>query len=189
MLFRLHSSTWRNRRLELDEQAYKPVWDDEMAMQACEWFEDEAERSDMANQMMKLQLDAQVLFEPTCCISADPNPTNWRIRDDGDLVLIDWERFCYGHPAIDLAITMPGLGSKDGTMEGQIADLYRECWERNAGSVPPELSDLERLIRVAKLWSVVEFLANARRNPESYPEQTVACIVRELLGYIGGAST
>ncbi|SFU99008.1 hypothetical protein SAMN05421543_11784 [Alicyclobacillus macrosporangiidus] len=73
-------------------------------------------------------------------------------------------------------------------MEGNIANLYRECWEKNVGSVPPELSDLERWIRVAKLWSAVEFLANARRNPESYSEQTMAHLVRELPGYVDGVS-
>ncbi|WP_035462005.1 phosphotransferase [Alicyclobacillus macrosporangiidus] len=188
ILFRLHVSTWGNRRLKLDEHAFKPAWDDALTVEACAWFGGGLERNDMASRLLKLQRDAQVLFQPTCCILADPNPTNWRIRNDGKLVLIDWERFCYGHPAIDLAITMPGLGSKDGTMEGNIAELYRECWEKNVGSVPQELFDLERWIRVAKLWSAVEFLANARRNPESYSEQTMARLVRELPGYVDGLS-
>lgn len=180
MLFSLHSGTWGDKMPTLDAGVYRPGWDDEMTRRACKWFEDELEQSHVENLLTKMQRHAQVLFEPTCCISADPNPTNWRIRNSGELVLIDWERFSPGHPAIDLAITMPGLGSKDGTMESSIAELYRECWEKNMGSVPVELSELKRLIRVAKLWSVVEFLANARVNSELYLGDTVAYIVREL---------
>lgn len=100
------------------------------------------------------------------------------------MILIDWERFCYGHPAIDLAITMPGSYSKDGTMEGKIAELYRTCWERNEGGLPADLHDLEWLIRVAKLWSAVEFVANAWQNPELYPAETVAYIVKELPDFL-----
>jgi len=184
MLVRLHSSTWGDKRPNLDTAAYRPVWNDEMTRHACKWFDNEVERINMMNQLTILQREAQVLFRPTCCVSADPNPTNWRIRANGDLVLIDWERFCYGHPAIDLAITMPGLGNKDGTMEGKIAELYRTCWERNKGSLPAELHDLGRLIRQAKLWSVVEFIANVRLKPEVYPTDTVAYIVRELPGFL-----
>ena len=46
-------------------------------------------------------------------ISGDPNPTNWSVREDGTVVLFDWERVGYGTPALDLAITVPGLGTPD----------------------------------------------------------------------------
>lgn len=179
-LFRLHSGTWGDKRLALSAEAYNPGWVDEMTSQACQWFDDGTERINVVNQVTVLQQEAQsqLLFWPLCCLSADPNPTNWRVREEGELVLIDWERFSHGHPAIDLASTMPGLGSR--TMEGKIAELYRTCWERNEGSLPAELHNLERLIRQAKLWSVVEFMANARQNPELYPAATVAYIVKEL---------
>lgn len=185
MLFRLHAGTWKDRRLTLDPEIYKPGWDEELTGQASEWFADGSERQRVVEWCKRFQQEAHVLFRQLCCISADPNPTNWRTREDGELVLIDWERFSYGHPAIDLAITMPGLGSKDGSMEGRIAGRYRECWERNMGRVPVELGDLKRLIRVAKLWSVVEFLANEKLKPGLYPTETVAYIVRELPSFLG----
>lgn len=180
MLFRLHSGTWKGRRFTLSPKAYQPGWDEEMTERASEWFADGSEREHVANQLTTLQREAQVLFQPLCCISADPNPTNWRVRENGELVLIDWERFSYGHPAIDLAITMPGLGSRDGELEYRLAQLYREFWEKTIGNTPPELDGLERMVRVAKLWAVVEFLANARLKPAQYPEETVRFIVREL---------
>jgi aminoglycoside phosphotransferase (APT) family kinase protein len=90
---------------------------------------------------------------------------------------MDWERFCQGHPAIDLAITMPGIGSKDGAMERTMAEMYIRLWQKNTGSVPTELDALERGNRVAKLW---EFIANAKVAPALYPHDTVAYIVREL---------
>lgn len=179
MLFRLHFGTWREKMPTLDGEAYQPVWNDEMTSQACDWF-DATMQNQVENQLTILQMEAQVLFGPICCLSADPNPTNWRIRSNGELVLIDWERFSYGHPVIDLAITMPGVGSKDGTLERRITELYRECWETHTGGIPVELDNLDRLIRVAKLWSVVEFLANARLKPEMYRKETVTYIVREL---------
>lgn len=122
MLFRLHSGTWKDRIWTLNEEAYRPVWNEELTRRACEWF-DATERNKVENHLTTLQREAQVLFQSICCISADPNTTNWRMRDNEDLILIDWERFSYGHPAVDLAITMPGLGSKDGTLVGKIAEL------------------------------------------------------------------
>ncbi|WDL96459.1 phosphotransferase family protein [Alicyclobacillus sp. ALC3] len=184
MLFRLHAGTWQDRRRTLPTDAYQPRWDKEMTRRASEWFADGSEREHVVERLTRIQHEAERLFQPLCCISADPNPTNWRIRENGELVLIDWERFSYGHPAIDLGITMPGLGSKDGTMENGIAEVYRACWTKYTGCVPTGFDDLDRLIRVAKLWSVVEFLCNAWRKPELYPEKTVSYIVRELSEYI-----
>ncbi|WP_156040232.1 hypothetical protein [Alicyclobacillus macrosporangiidus] len=184
MLFRLHSSTWGSERPKLDTAAYRPSWNEEMTHQACEWFSDKEERSQVERGLIEVQLHARFLFQPLCCLSADPNPTNWRVRRNGELVLTDRERFCYGHPSIDLAITMPGLGRKNGTTEAKIAALYRTCWERNRGSVPTELGDLERWMQVAKIWSAVEFIASATLNPALYPEGTILYIVRELPGFL-----
>jgi Ser/Thr protein kinase RdoA (MazF antagonist) len=101
---------------------------------------------------------AQPLFAPRCPLSGDPNPANWGLRDDGSLVLFDWERFCRGAPAIDLAITVPGLG--DMTAFRQVAVGY------SVGQAPSdEAEQMAREIALAKVWSVVEFLAhNAGRG-------------------------
>src|SRR5690242_19318897 len=63
---------------------------------------------------------SQSLFIPSHPLSGDPNPRNWRLRAVGLFVLFDWERFCFGAPALDLAIIVPGLGN---------ADLFRNVAE------------------------------------------------------------
>ena len=67
---------------------------------------------------------------------------------------------------------------------GLIARLYMDLWNDREGHVPPELTNLPSLIRLGKLWSVVEFLANARLSPGDYPEETISFIVRELPGWM-----
>lgn len=51
------------------------------------------------------------LFAEQYLISGDANEGNWGTRDNGELVLFDWERFGYGSPAIDLAPLVPRMGS------------------------------------------------------------------------------
>lgn len=51
------------------------------------------------------------LFEESYLIPGDSNEGNWGTRDNGELVLFDWERFGYGSPAIDLAPLVPRMGS------------------------------------------------------------------------------
>src|SRR5579883_2966731 len=52
------------------------------------------------------------IFYTKVAPTGDPNPTNWGLRADGTIVLYDWERFGQATPAIDLAITVPGLGDR-----------------------------------------------------------------------------
>lgn len=89
-----------------------------MTERASEWFADGSERDQVANQLTMLQREAQVLFQPICCISADPNPTNWRIRDSGELVLIDWERFSFGHQPLTWRSSCPVLAARMGLYGG-----------------------------------------------------------------------
>lgn len=90
-----------------------------------------------------LREQAQSLFVGDGLISADPNPKNWGIRHNGDIVLFDWERFTRGNPAIDLAIIVPRLGTY--AQYEQIALMY------------PGTSVVEMLI--ARAWTIVELLA------------------------------
>ena len=41
--------------------------------------------------------------QPLALVGTDTHPGNFIIREDGDAVLVDLERVCYGSPAIDLA--------------------------------------------------------------------------------------
>lgn len=123
---------------------FQPTWHDAMTSAALTFFA--AENRPV---LTGLQAEAQPLFEPHVWISGDPNPNNWGIRADGTVVLYDWERFGRGTPALDLAITIPGLGS---------TDAFR--------AVAAQYGDptLARQIALAKLWSVIEFLAHAHHD-------------------------
>ncbi|MGG1575713.1 phosphotransferase family protein [Fictibacillus sp. NRS-1165] len=107
-----------------------------------------------------LQTQFQQLFEPFCIISGDPNPTNWGIKVNGDLVLFDFERIGFGNPAIDLAITIPGVGSKDGSLEKEIAVSYITLWQENGLKYPFSVNELIVQIHRAKLWITLDFLTN-----------------------------
>ncbi|MFD1675704.1 phosphotransferase family protein [Alicyclobacillus fodiniaquatilis] len=176
----LHSCSWGTRLSEAEDIWYRPKWDDEMTQRAHTWFNG-AEQQDKLHHMLANAKDqAQILFAPHCCLSGDPNPTNWRVRDDGSLVLLDWERFCLGHPAIDLAITMPTM-RQDLSQETELATNYRRLWQDvYQDDVLPTEGELAFQIHLAKIWTVVEFLANAAHEPEQYPKETIAYIVREL---------
>lgn len=101
-----------------------------------------------------LQREAAPLFTARSVISGDPNPLNWGLSGDGELVLMDWERIGLGHPALDVAITMPGLPG--------LAEFERPAlaYRSNDGS---EVS--ARRLMLAKLWTVVELLASTPRWP------------------------
>jgi aminoglycoside phosphotransferase (APT) family kinase protein len=177
-LFALHHATWGDLRPNI-ENPYLPEWTDELTNGASAWFA----RSTEAQVVLERLNRAQALWERinlTCCMSGDPNPTNWRVRDDGTLVLVDWERFGYGMPAIDLAILMPGLGSPDGSLEKWLAAMYVECWHRIEGQIPMSVDVLQAQIRLAKWWSAVDFLSRAAQDPKSYPKTTVRYIVENL---------
>lgn len=94
---------------------------------------------------------AQPLFVPRFPLSGDPNPTNWGLRRDNSLVLYDWERFGWGTPALDVAITIPGLG--DPGAFRKMAACYLATDERAA------VAQLTQHIGLAKVWSLVEFLS------------------------------
>jgi hypothetical protein len=179
ILFRLHHATWRGRRPTLDDP-YTPMWDDEVTELAMDWFARSAEADEIRSRLMELQ-DAFADFPTTdCCISGDPNPTNWRIRDDGTLVLLDWERFGYGTPAFDLAITIPGIGTEDGSAESVIAANYIKLWEDVGEPLPYDRPTMVQMIRFAKLFTAIELLANASRSRASYPPKTVQFVTDHL---------
>lgn len=95
-----------------------------------------------------MQKQAQHLFTADTLISGDSNNGNWGRRDNGELVLFDWERFGYGHPAIDLAPLVKGMGTDSEYLA--IAERYVQ--------INPQ-TDLQNLIRslvLAKAWIAVE---------------------------------
>lgn len=112
---------------------------------------------------LKIRLDnikatTGVLFNPLCCISGDPNPTNWGIRKNGDIVLFDFERIGYGNPAIDLSITIPGFGTNDSSLEREIATKYISLWNKDGLKFPFTVEELTQYIHIGKIWSALDFL-------------------------------
>jgi hypothetical protein len=117
---------------------FVPAWTEEMSQAFLRW----APECDAAI-LERVRERAQTLFEPRVWISGDPNPTNWGVRPNGSLALFDWERFGRGTAALDLAITIPGLGTRE--------DFQRVAKEYG-GESPAQVA-------WAKAWSLVEFVA------------------------------
>lgn len=63
-----------------------------------------------AQQLRRFQQCSNELFGYQSLVSGDSNAGNWGMRENGDLVLFDWERFGKGSPAIDLAPLIKGMG-------------------------------------------------------------------------------
>ncbi|NAZ48249.1 choline kinase [Vibrio toranzoniae] len=114
----------------------------------------------VASSIERLQSISSQIFECDTLISGDTNDGNWGTRNNGELVLFDWERFGRGSPAIDLAPLVNGLGG--------ISDyekIISQYIEHN--TVLPETELLEHLI-IAKCWIVIEVvnILVRRNNPE-----------------------
>ncbi len=101
------------------------------------------------------------LFEESYLISGDSNEGNWGTRDNGELVLFEWERFGYGSPAIDLAPLVPRMGSLV-EYEAIIEHYLRHS----------SLLSGDRLLRhliMAKCWLIIEVtnLLTRRDKPQA----------------------
>lgn len=157
-LFYLHAETW-DKGLPV-ESLYIPKWDNRLTEAVLELFSQKTVNQ-VRPLLFEVQEEAKQLFKPCCWINSDTNPTNWGIRKDGTIVLFDWERISCGSPAIDLAITMPWLGSLDNSLELLIGKKYSNMWSKALLNFPLSLQELNRQIRLAKVWSVVEFMDNS----------------------------
>lgn len=88
------------------------------------------------------------MFGYQSLISGDSNAGNWGRRENGDLVLFDWERFGKGSPAIDLAPLVKGMGTKQTFID--LAERYCQL------SFHHDFKALAREIAIAKAWIVTE---------------------------------
>ncbi|MGY5957239.1 phosphotransferase [Kosakonia sp. BK9b] len=113
-----------------------------------------------AQQLRHFQRCSNVLFFQTCLISGDSNAGNWGRRDNGDLVLFDWERFGTGSPAIDLAPLIKGMGTQQAFID--LAERYQRLSSRSPSKT------LARDIAIAKAWVVTEvvILLHERQKAE-----------------------
>jgi aminoglycoside phosphotransferase (APT) family kinase protein len=141
--------------------AFRPAWTTEttdLAMRALNTSGSNA-LGDVSALLAGMRAQAEPLFAPVCPLSGDPNPANWGLRADGSLVLFDWERFCRGHPALDLAAIVPGLGTDEAF--AAVAGGYAAALDEVDSTTvrPLDVSRLAREIALAKAWNVVELLA------------------------------
>jgi hypothetical protein len=159
-LRRLHAI---DPRVILPTDHYVPIWTAAMTAQAVLMVPALAS-SEMQSHLDMIRSRCQTLFAPTHVICGDPNPANWGLREDGSLVLFDWERVTLGSPAIDLAITVPGLGNP--ADYAAVASSY----QRDANT-----STLTRDIADAKVWTVIEFLSGCARGEvvQSFPLESL----------------
>jgi aminoglycoside phosphotransferase (APT) family kinase protein len=123
------------------EFAFQPAWTQAMNAHALQFLPKHLEEK-----LEDFRALAQPLLEPRNLISGDPNPMNWGVLENGKPVLFDWDRFGLGTPALDLAITVPGLGSRNDY--AKVAAAYRG---------EPD-AQLAREIALAKVWVIVDIL-------------------------------
>lgn len=181
ILSNLHAYKFSSKPIDNEETWYRPKWEEEVTELALTSFKGTSHADEVKKLLLNAQTQCQVLFIPNCWLSGDPNPTNWRVRNDGELVMIDWERFCQGSPAIDLAITMPGLGTQDLSLETTIARNYRHVWSKTNENTLPSEAELAFQIRLGKLWTAVEFLANVILNDNHHSQKdSIEYIVKQL---------
>lgn len=164
--------------LDVLPSRFRPAWTASMEAAALAWLGDGTLGH---GRLAALREEAAPLFEPTTVISGDPNPLNWGLSATGELVLLDWERIGLGHPALDVAITVPGLGTLP-AFQRAVASY------RSDGG--PEVS--ARQLVLAKLWSVVELLAptptrsdeNGRDGPRQRRSETASQVAALLPSWL-----
>ena len=112
------------------------------------------------NVLKKLQSQRHIIFDYPTLLSGDTNDGNWGRRENGELVLFDWERFSKGSPAIALVPLIKGLVDEEAML--RIVDSYMNVHK----AMPRE--ELFRHVIIAKAWIVVEVtnLLYERQKPQ-----------------------
>lgn len=165
MLARLHAL--EVAALDTIPDPFRPSWSSAMTAAAAARFADPAIR----RQLGRLREEAQPLFAPNHVISGDANAANWGVRD-GEVVLMDWERIGRGHPALDVGVTVPGLGTPADFED--TAHAYNEVVAALAAGqrAGPATRVTPRELALAKAWSLVEFMA-APDDPDAPDDPAV----------------
>ncbi len=160
--------------------SFEPRWSEAMTNDALACFlSSQAHR--LASILCELQDRHQALFLPRCWISGDPNPSNWGLRSDGTVVLYDWERFGKGTPALDLAISVPGLG--DMVMFQTVAARYLEQSHPSASRVTLKARLLADEMAIAKIWSVTEYLSDYRAGTIA-PSTRIDDLIQQIPAWV-----
>jgi len=125
-----HTHRWPDAQLELSLQLLALPEEAASVLRRCQRYSDK-------------------LFAEAGLISGDSNAGNWGQRENGEFVLFDWERFSTGHPVIDLAPLIKGMGTPE---------EYQRLAARYCRFNPRSENDLARDIALAKAWIVSEVI-------------------------------
>ncbi|URO01196.1 phosphotransferase [Leclercia adecarboxylata] len=112
-----------------------------------------------ARKLRRFQRCSDGLFNDQSLVSGDSNAGNWGRRENGELVLFDWERFGKGSPAIDLAPLIKGMGTTQAFMD--LAERYCHL------SCHHKVNELAREIAIAKAWIVTEVIVLLHERQKS----------------------
>lgn len=109
-------------KIPLTEMKLNPdVWTQQMNV-SCRKFFKPSDQDFVFDLFEGLRNQYQHLFEPSHLVSGDPSGRNWGVRENGDLVLFDWERVGVGTSTLDLMGVAFGEPNDEVFLE--IARLY-----------------------------------------------------------------
>jgi aminoglycoside phosphotransferase (APT) family kinase protein len=128
------------------DDPFVPCWSDELTERALALLP-----VAVGPALQRFQGSAPRWLRGEALVSGDTNPRNWAVRDDGSVVLLDWERVGVASPAVDVAVTVPGLGSPD-----DLAAVAAGYARAGGATLPVEA------LATVKAWTATELLAQER---------------------------
>lgn len=154
VLARLHGTVGV---LDSIRDPFRPEWSTDATLAAVDRL-DPVSR----DRLTELSIETEPWLVGTTPISGDPNPRNWGLRADATPALFDWERIGFGHPAVDVGITLPGLPTPEDATA--VATAYLKVAGPEAAVALTGPAELARGLRLIKVWTAVELLADSRRG-------------------------
>jgi hypothetical protein len=112
----------------------------------------------------------QYLFEPNYFLSGDPSGRNWGIRENGQLVLFDWERFGFGMPQLDLADV--AFGEPPVETFREIAKGYLKY-----NPIEPDVEKFTMEIQVARVHRCISMLSSHAKGIGHVPPRIIELTV------------
>jgi len=112
----------------------------------------------------------QYLFEPNYFLSGDPSGRNWGMRENGELVLFDWERFGFGTPPLDLADV--AFGEPPVETFREIAQGYLKH-----NPIEPDVEKFTLEIQVARIHRCISMLSSHAKGVGHCPARIIELTV------------
>ncbi|WP_028672502.1 phosphotransferase family protein [Saccharospirillum impatiens] len=150
-----------------DSRLFELAWSDECTEKALSKLNREA-RARSKQYFQHFFEHRETIFQPIGPISGDSNIGNWGKRNSGEFVLFDWERFCLGSPAIDLAPLLPGMSNPV-----QVKKFCKRYLAANE-TCTIALADMVQQTLVAKVWIAVEVINILHDNKNQRTDEYMA---------------